>query len=216
MAWPGFKFAISGWQDKRIAVAPFRSHPQFSLFCMFTIYSGKYYKKMLLCLPVCLYSNVRNEVNRCCVHACYLALMRYSAKLMLAGEPVMVTWRSLEPSTGLAILIWAPDIWRISFILAPWRPMMQPINCRETHLTASIRTFNEILVNIHTRTHLLTSFGMVSSWEPVCVVASMPAVKGQIYNINNNRNKMAFAIVLNMPFKFHANPFNQSRVTAFV
>lgn len=35
----------------------------------------------------------------------HLALMRYSARLMLAGVPVMVTWRSDEPSTGLAILI---------------------------------------------------------------------------------------------------------------
>lgn len=33
------------------------------------------------------------------------ALMRYSAKLMLAWEPVIVTCRSVEPSTGLAILI---------------------------------------------------------------------------------------------------------------
>lgn len=48
---------------------------------------------------------------------------------MLAAEPVMVTCLSVEPSTGLAILICAPDIWRISLILAPWRPMMQPINC---------------------------------------------------------------------------------------
>lgn len=74
-----------------------------------------------------------NSAYAVCMNS-YLALMRYSAKLMLAGEPVMVTWRSLEPSTGLAILIWAPDIWRISFILAPWRPMMQPINCREKYL----------------------------------------------------------------------------------
>lgn len=48
---------------------------------------------------------------------------------MLAGEPVMVTWRSVDPSTGLAILIWAPDICLISLILAPWRPIMQPMSC---------------------------------------------------------------------------------------
>lgn len=60
----------------------------------------------------------------------YLTLIRYWAKLMLAVDPVIVTWRSVEPSTGLAILICAPDIWRISFILAPWRPMMQPISCK--------------------------------------------------------------------------------------
>ena len=60
----------------------------------------------------------------------HLALMRYSARLMLAGEPVMVTWRSVDPSTGFAILIWAPDICLISLILAPWRPMMHPISCR--------------------------------------------------------------------------------------
>lgn len=59
----------------------------------------------------------------------HLALMRYSARPMLAGEPVIVTWRSVDPSTGLAILIWAPDICLISLILAPWRPMMQPMSC---------------------------------------------------------------------------------------
>lgn len=56
------------------------------------------------------------------------ALIRYSARLMLAWEPVMVTCLSVEPSTGFAILIWAPDIWRISLIFAPWRPMMQPMS----------------------------------------------------------------------------------------
>lgn len=58
----------------------------------------------------------------------YRALIRYSARLILAWEPVMVTCLSVEPSTGLAILIWAPDIWRISLIFAPWRPMMQPMS----------------------------------------------------------------------------------------
>lgn len=58
----------------------------------------------------------------------YLALMRYCARLMLAGVPVMVIWRSDEPSMALAILICAPDICRISFILVPWRPIMQPIS----------------------------------------------------------------------------------------
>lgn len=58
----------------------------------------------------------------------YLTLIRYWARLMLAADPVMVTCRSEEPSTGLAILICAPDIWRISLILAPWRPMIQPIS----------------------------------------------------------------------------------------
>lgn len=47
---------------------------------------------------------------------------------MLAGVPVMVIWRSDEPSMAFAILIWAPDICRISFILVPWRPIMQPIS----------------------------------------------------------------------------------------
>lgn len=60
--------------------------------------------------------------------ASYRALIRYSARLILAWEPVMVTCLSVEPSTGLAILIWAPDIWRISLIFAPWRPMMQPMS----------------------------------------------------------------------------------------
>lgn len=61
----------------------------------------------------------------------YLALMRYWARLMLAGVPVMVIWRSDEPSMAFAILICAPDICRISFILVPWRPMMQPISWGE-------------------------------------------------------------------------------------
>lgn len=34
-----------------------------------------------------------------------LALMRYWATLMLAGEPVIVTWRMAEPSAALAILM---------------------------------------------------------------------------------------------------------------
>lgn len=37
--------------------------------------------------------------------ASYRALIRYSARLMLAWVPVMVTCLSVEPSTGLAILI---------------------------------------------------------------------------------------------------------------
>lgn len=40
----------------------------------------------------------------------YRALMRYWARLMLAGVPVMVIWRSDDPSMALAILICAPDI----------------------------------------------------------------------------------------------------------
>lgn len=62
----------------------------------------------------------------------HLALMRYWARLMLAGVPVMVIWRSDDPSMALAILIWAPDIWRISLILVPWRPIMQPISWEES------------------------------------------------------------------------------------
>lgn len=58
----------------------------------------------------------------------YLALMRYCAKLMFAGDPVIVTCRSAEPSVALAILICAPDICLISFILLPCLPIMQPIN----------------------------------------------------------------------------------------
>lgn len=67
--------------------------------------------------------------------ASYRALIRYSARLILAWEPVMVTCLSVEPSTGLAILIWAPDIWRISLIFAPWRPMMQPMSWGRTGKT---------------------------------------------------------------------------------
>lgn len=58
----------------------------------------------------------------------HLALMRYCARLMFAGVPVMVIWRSDDPSVALAILICAPDICRISLILVPWRPIMQPIS----------------------------------------------------------------------------------------
>lgn len=67
----------------------------------------------------------------------HLALMRYWARLMLAGVPVMVIWRSDEPSVALAILICAPDICRISLILVPWRPMMQPISWRKGRGTFS-------------------------------------------------------------------------------
>lgn len=58
----------------------------------------------------------------------HLALIRYCARLMFAGVPVMVIWRSDDPSVALAILICAPDICRISLILVPWRPIMQPIS----------------------------------------------------------------------------------------
>lgn len=47
---------------------------------------------------------------------------------MLTGDPVMVMCRSLEPSVWFPILMWAPDICRISLILLPCRPMMQPIS----------------------------------------------------------------------------------------
>lgn len=50
---------------------------------------------------------------------------------MAIGVPVMVTWRSLVLSIWLPILIWAPDTCRISFILVPWRPMIEPISCGE-------------------------------------------------------------------------------------
>ena len=60
----------------------------------------------------------------------HLALMRYWARLMLAGVPVMVIWRSDDPSVALAILICAPDICRISLILVPWRPINKLLtNC---------------------------------------------------------------------------------------
>lgn len=75
----------------------------------------------------------------------YLALMRYWARLMLAGVPVMVIWRSDEPSMALAILICAPDICRISFILVPWRPIMQPISWEKTK---SLNMKHGILCNV--------------------------------------------------------------------
>lgn len=70
----------------------------------------------------------------------YLTLIRYWARLMLAADPVMVTCLSVDPSTGFAILICAPDIWRISLILAPWRPIMQPINLRKKNKAYQIKS----------------------------------------------------------------------------
>ena len=61
----------------------------------------------------------------------YLALIRYWATLILAGEPVIVTCRMGEPSAVLAILMWAPETWRISLILLPCLPIIQPINWTE-------------------------------------------------------------------------------------
>lgn len=61
----------------------------------------------------------------------YQEVMRYWAKLMLTGVPVIVTWRSLVPSSWLPILIWAPDTCLISLILVPWRPMIEPISCKK-------------------------------------------------------------------------------------
>lgn len=90
----------------------------------------------------------------------YLALMRYCAKLMFAGEPVIVTCRSAEPSVALAILICAPDICLISFILLPCLPIMQPINWSGTkteisatdtsknHLTATCRIDQNVVTKV--------------------------------------------------------------------
>lgn len=58
---------------------------------------------------------------------------------------------------------------------------------KNPHLSASGLGSN-VIRYCHTDT-TLTSFGMVSSWELVCVVASMPAVTGQGYSIKNRRNK---------------------------
>lgn len=49
-------------------------------------------------------------LSTCCsvmdvLQLAHRALIRYSARLILAWEPVMVTCLSVEPSTGLAILI---------------------------------------------------------------------------------------------------------------
>lgn len=44
----------------------------------------------------------------------------------------MVTCLSPAPSAWFPILICAPDIWRISLILLPWRPITQPISCGES------------------------------------------------------------------------------------
>lgn len=61
----------------------------------------------------------------------HLILMRYCANPTASGFPVMVIVRSVAPpslSSQLLILIMAPEIWRISAILVPPFPMMQPIN----------------------------------------------------------------------------------------
>lgn len=56
------------------------------------------------------------------------AVMRYWARAIETGEPVMVTCRSPAPSAWFPILMCAPDICRISLILLPWRPITQPIS----------------------------------------------------------------------------------------
>lgn len=61
----------------------------------------------------------------------YLILMRYCANATESGFPVIVIVRSVAPpslSSQLLILIMAPEIWRISAILVPAFPMIQPIN----------------------------------------------------------------------------------------
>ncbi|KAF6344928.1 hypothetical protein mRhiFer1_010292 [Rhinolophus ferrumequinum] len=67
-----------------------------------------------------------------------LALMRYWARLMLSAEPVMVTCLPEKPSTVLAILIGALDIWQTSLIsvsaLAPDYAANEVIcNCKLMH-----------------------------------------------------------------------------------
>lgn len=74
---------------------------------------------------------------------------------MLAWEPVMVTCLSVEPSTGLAILIWAPDIWRISLIFAPWRPMMQPMSWGRENEWVALRDNRGPEGEIVFRTHIV-------------------------------------------------------------
>lgn len=68
-------------------------------------------------------------MNPSCSFDAYHDVIRYWARLMAIGVPVMVTCRSLVLSIWLPILIWAPDTCRISFILVPWRPMIEPISC---------------------------------------------------------------------------------------
>lgn len=88
----------------------------------------------------------------------HLALMRYWARLMLAGVPVMVIWRSDDPSMALAILICAPDIWRISLILVPWRPIMQPISWEES---------GKVLKGLSKRKHSLC-YRKYASFSSIC------------------------------------------------
>lgn len=66
-----------------------------------------------------------------CPSPTHQAVMRYWARAMETGEPVMVTCRSPAPSAWFPILICAPDICRISLILLPWRPITQPISWGE-------------------------------------------------------------------------------------
>lgn len=67
----------------------------------------------------------------CRPHGTHLILMRYCANATASGFPVMVMVRSVAPpslSSQLLIRIMAPEIWRISAILVPPFPMMQPIS----------------------------------------------------------------------------------------
>ena len=65
------------------------------------------------------------------LHAANLELIRYCARLTASGVPVIVTSRSIMSPSLFAILMVAPDIIRISCILAPFLPITQPINCKE-------------------------------------------------------------------------------------
>lgn len=75
------------------------------------------------------WAHENRDLLPCCrpAHA-HQAVMRYWARAMETGEPVMVTCRSPAPSAWFPILMCAPDICRISLILLPWRPITQPIS----------------------------------------------------------------------------------------
>lgn len=67
-----------------------------------------------------------------------LMLMRYCASATESGLPVIVMVRSVAPpsrSSQLLIRIIAPEIWRISAILVPPLPMMQPISSFGTDIS---------------------------------------------------------------------------------
>lgn len=85
-------------------------------------------------------------------------LIRYWASATESGLPVMVIVRSVLPlsrSSQLEMRIMAPEIWRISAILVPPLPIMQPI-----------RSFGTVISWDWDWTGATLRLLLVRSWEP--------------------------------------------------